>query len=237
VAPDCNVALAISPLDEDTKGAQMTLPLKGLGYLPPANREISSFDYDASIAYLGPDQLLFAFNPHTLVPRSGAEARSSRKLRLVRGVLMDLHKNEIVKTVDWRVLDSGQCLWPVGLNRVFIHVGDELRVYGPKLQLRNQISLGGPLAFVKISPSSEYFAVGVIHERHTREMHRQIEEAELREPEEDVEIRLLDSQFKVLTTVMRSSRMAPPILMNEGEVHLPSIGRNRWRIVENSWAG
>jgi hypothetical protein len=48
---------------------------------------------------------------------------------------------------------------------------------------------------------------------------------------------LFDSQFKVLATVTRSSRIAPPILMNEGEVHIPSIGRHRWRIVETSWAG
>jgi hypothetical protein len=32
--------------------------LKGLRYLPPSkDREMSSFDYDASIAYLGPTQV------------------------------------------------------------------------------------------------------------------------------------------------------------------------------------
>ncbi|MBZ5680749.1 MAG: hypothetical protein LAO24_11665 [Acidobacteriia bacterium] len=238
VVPDCTVALADSQLDQGVQGAQITLPLKGLGYLPPsADREMSSFDYDASIAYLGPSQFLFTFNPHTLVPRTGEEANSFRKLRIVRAVLIDLEKKEIVKTVDWRVPDSGRYLWPIGGNRVLIHVGQELRVYGPGLQLRNQISLGGPLAFVRISPASEYFAAGVIHEQHSREIHRQLEEAELREPEEDVEIRLLDSQFKVLTTITRSSRLPAPVLLNEGEVHIPSIGRNHWRIVETSWAG
>jgi hypothetical protein len=237
-ASDCSVAPADSRLDERTHGAPMILPLKGLGYMPrTADREMSSFGYDASIAYLGPNQFLFTFNPHTLVPRSGTEADSFRKLRLERGVLIDLEKNEIVKTVDWRVPDSGRYLWAIGLDRVLIHVGQELRVYGPGLKLREKIVLGGELAFVQVSPSSEYFAVGVIHERHTRDIHRQLEEAELREPEEDVEIRLLDSQFKVLTTVTRSSRIAPPVLMNEGEVHISSIGRHRWRIVEDSWAG
>ena len=54
------------------------------------------FDYDASIAYLGPSQLLFAFNPHTLVPRNAAETSWSGKLRLVRAMLIDLdvHKAE-----------------------------------------------------------------------------------------------------------------------------------------------
>jgi hypothetical protein len=238
VAPDCTIALAESEVNHGIQGAQITVPLKGLGYLPPsADREMFSFDYDASIAYLGPNQFLFTFNPHTLVPRSGAEAISFRKLRIVRGVLIDLEKKEIVKTVDWRVPDSGRYLWLIGENRVVIHVGQELRVYGPGLQLSNRIPLGGPLAFVRISPASEYLAVGVIHERHTREIHRQLEEAELREPEEDVEIRLLDSQFRVLTTITRSSRLPPPVLLNEGEVHIPNIGRNHWRIVENGWDG
>jgi hypothetical protein len=146
-------------------------------------------------------------------------------------------KKEIVKTVDWRVPDSGRYLWPIGEDQVLIHVGQELRVYGPGLQLRNRISLGGPLAFVRISPASQYFAAGIVHERHSREIHRQLEDAELREPEEDVEVRLLDSQFRLLTSIMRSSRIPPPVLLNEGEVLIPSIGRNHWRIVENSWVG
>jgi hypothetical protein len=238
VAPDCSVALADTEVDQEVQGAQLTFPLKGLGYLPPlADREMSGFNYDVSIAYLGPTQFLFTFNPHILVPRSGAEADFSGKLRIVRAVLIDLEKKAIVKTVDWRVPDSGRYLWPIGEEQVLIHVGQELRVYGPGLQLRNRISLGGPLAFVRTSPASQYFAAGIIHERHSREIHRQLEEAEQREPEEDIEIRLLDAQFKELASVMRSSRVPHPVLLNEGEVFLPSSGRNRWRIVENSWAG
>jgi hypothetical protein len=238
VAPDCTIALAAGQLDEGTQGAQITLPLKGIGYLPAlGDQEMSSFDYDASIAYLGPNQLLFTFNRHTLVHRSAADAISSPRLRIVRGVLIDLQEKKVVRTVDWRVPDSGRYLWPIGENRVLIHVGQELLVYGPGLQLSDKISLGRPLAFVQISPASEFFAVGVIHERHTREIHRQLEEAEVREPEEDVEIRLLDSRFRSLTTIMRSSRLPPPVLLNEGEVQIHSIARNRWQFVENTWTG
>jgi len=238
VAPDCTIALAAGQLDQGTQGAQITVPLKGIGYLPgPVDQEMSSFDYDASIAYLGPNQLLFTFNRHTLVQRSAAEAISSPRLRIVRGVLIDLQEKKVARTIDWRVPDSGRYLWPIGENRVLIHVGQELRVYGPGLELFDKISLGGPLAFVQISPASEFFAVGVIHERHTREIHRQLEEAEVREPEEDVEIRLLDSRFRPLTTIMRSSRLPPPVLLNEGEVQIHSIARNRWKFVENTWTG
>jgi hypothetical protein len=238
VAPDCTEALADSPGDQEIRGAQIIFPLKGLGYVPPsADREMSAFNYDPSIAYLGPTQFLFTFNPHILVPRSGEEANLSGKLHIVRAALIDLEKKEIVKMVDWRVPDSGRYLWLIGANRVLIHVGQELRVYGPGLKLLNQISLGGPLAFVRISPASQYFAAGILHERHSREIHRRLEDAELREPEEDIEIRLLDSQFRVLTSIMRSSRVPPPVFLNEGEILIPNIDRNHWRIVENSWAG
>ncbi len=238
VAPDCAIALKASRFDQGTPGAQITLPLKGLGYLPPSlEHEMSGFDYDASIAYLGPDQFLFSFNLHTLVRRSAADAISLRRLCIVRGVLIDLHEKKVARTVDWRVPDSGRYLWPIGQNRVLIHVGQELRVYGPGLELLDKISLGGPLAFVQISPDSELFAVGVSRERHPPEIHRQLEEAEVREPEEDIEIRLLDSHFRLLTTIMRSSRLPPPVLLNEGEVQIRGIARNRWELVENASTG
>jgi hypothetical protein len=236
VAPDCT-ALVAGQFDQGTQAAQITLPLNAFGYLPARpDQEMSGFDYDASIAYLGPDQFLFAHNLHALVHRNATDA-ISRGLRIVRGVLIDLQEKKVVRTVDWRVPDSGRYLWSIGENRVLIHVGQELRVYGPGLQLTEKISLGGPLAFVQISPASEFFAVGVIHERHTPEIHRQLEEAEVREPEEDIEIRLLDSHFRSLTTIMRSSRLPPPVLLNEGEVQIHSLARNRWQFVENTWSG
>jgi len=238
VAPECTIALVVGQLDQGTQAAQLELPLRKLGYLPtPVDQEMSSFDYDASIAYLGPSQFLFTFNPHKLIHRSASDAISLHQLRIARGVLIDLQRREVLRTVDWRVPDSGRYLWPLGENRVLIHVGQELRAYGPGLQLSDRIPLEGPLAFVQISPASEFFAVGVIRERHTREIHRRLEELELREPEEDVEIRLLDSRFRPLTTIMRSSRLPPPVLLNDGEVQIHSVARNRWQFVENTWTG
>ena len=48
---------------------------------------------------------------------------------------------------------------------------------------------------------------------------------------------MLDSRFRSLTTILRSSRFPPPILLNEGEVHISSIGRIRLQIVESGWSG
>jgi hypothetical protein len=238
VAPDCTIALPAGQFDSETHGAQTTLPLKNFGYLPaPLEKEMSSLDYDAGIAYLGPDQLLVTFNLHTLVHRSAADALSSRGLRIVRAVLIDLQTKKVMKTLDWRVPDSGRYFWPVGVDQLLVHVGQELRVYGPGLVQSEKISLGGPLAFVQVSPASDFFAVGITHERHTRQIHQQLEEAEARDPEEEIEIRLLNSRFRPLTTIMRSSRLPPPVLLNNGEVQVRGVGRNRWQFVESTWTG
>ena len=87
-----------------------------------------------------------------------------------------------------------------------------LRLYRAGLKLEQKLVLNGSLAFVRISPSSKYFAVGVLQERHSEAVHRELEEAEQREPEEDVEIKVLDSNFHVPATVVRSSRATVPVL-------------------------
>jgi hypothetical protein len=233
--PACNVVLAGSEETGPIR-ATATVSVRELGFRSEPNHEMYSFDHAAAIVYLGPKQILLTFNPHVLTPRSGAEA-SARKLHMVRAILVDLPTRSVQQIVDWRVHDAEQYLWPVGQDRVLVHVGRELRMYGPGLKLKQKLSLGGPLAFVRISPSGGYLAVGVTQERHSEAVHRQLVEAEDREPEEDLEVKVLDADFHALARVLRSSREATSVLTDEGEIRIPTIGKNRWRIVEHSWAG
>jgi hypothetical protein len=236
--PSCYVGFGDNASGAETHDAELTLPLNTFGYLPPsAERELFAFDYHAGVAFLGQGQLLFTFNPHMLVKRTPSEAITSSGLRIIRAIAVDLATKKVVKSVDWRVADSGQYFWTVGDEQVLVHVGDELRVYGPGLELRKKISLSAPLAFIRQSPSSAFLAVGVVNERHTPEIHRQLQEADGREPEEDIEVRVLDSAFHPITKIMRSSRQAFPVLLDDGEVRVLKIGADRWRIVKNSWAG
>jgi hypothetical protein len=233
--PGCSVALATSTAEPGITQAAASISVKELGYALRGNREMDRFDYDAALAYLGSKTLLFTFNPHSLVARPGTE--TSPQMRTVRAVLIDLQTMKMLQTTDWRVLDAKQYLWPIGNGKVLVHVGRELRIYGPGLKVEQKFSLNGPLAFVRISPSGEYFAVGVLQERHSRAIHEQLTEAEGREPEEDIELKVLTADFRTLATVARSSRDVPPVLSDEGEIRIPTIGKNRWRIVENSWNG
>jgi hypothetical protein len=234
--PQCSVALAPAEGEPGATKTTATLSVKQLGYPPRPTREMTGFDYDAAIAYLGPKELLFTFNPHKLVPRVGAET-SSATIRVVRGAVINLATMKVGKIVDWRVPDVRRYLWPIGRDGVLVHSGNHLLLCGPGLNLEQKLPLEGPLAYVRVSPEGSYFVVGVVQELHTPAIHRQLEEAENREPEEEVKVRVLDSAFRTLATVIRSSREAPPVLSNAGEIRIPTIGKDRWRIVEYSWNG
>src|SRR5262249_935642 len=113
--PECSVDL---PVEESqlTANASATVSLKELGYGAPIDHEMYAFSYDSAVAYLGPHELLFTFNPHLLLKRSKAEAGLA-KLHTIRAVLMDLNTKKVVQTVDWRVHDARQYLWPAGPGR------------------------------------------------------------------------------------------------------------------------
>jgi hypothetical protein len=230
--PNCSIAAATDTA-LTASGSLSMISIKRLGHVSSPNRDMYHFDREAALAYLGENELLFTFNPHELIPRVGM----SGPWRTIRSVLINTKKEKIERVEDWQVPDGGQYLWPMGSNQVLVHIGKQLRIYGPGLKLERSLPVNGPLAFVAISPSSKYFAVGVTQERHTPAIHQQLEDAESREPEEDVEVRVLDANFRQLAKVMRSSLAAYPVLSNEGEIRIPTIGKNRWRVVEHTWAG
>jgi hypothetical protein len=230
--PHCSVALATGEA-ENASTASATLSVKDLGY-SLIDRERFAFDYDSAVVFLGEKNLLFTFNPHILVPRNGAEAKFAR-LRIIRAVLIDIATKNVQKTVDWKVPDDRQYLWSIGRDRVLVHVGGELRIYGPDLRVEQRVALSGPLAFVRASPSASYFAVGVTQERHSEAVHRELLDAEAREPEEDVEVKVLDANLRTLATTVHSSRAVPPVFSDKGEIRTQKIRKNRWRIFEATW--
>jgi hypothetical protein len=234
--PECNIDIAQAQVEPGLAAATGTLSIKELGYAPRADHDMGQFDHDAAITYLGSNELLFTFNAHGLIRRSPDET-SATALRIVRAVLIDLTSLKVSRSVDWRVPDVNQYLWPIGEGRVLVHVGHELRMYGPGLKLEARHTLDGPLAFLRMSPSSTYFAVGILQERHSESIHRELTEAENREPEEDVQIKVLNEGFRTIAAVVRSSREIPPVLTDEGEVLLRMMNKNRWRILEQTWDG
>ena len=236
IPPACSLALATSLSDATLKGADFTMPVKPLGFSVSSDQAMYNLDHAVTVSYLGSSRLLFTFNPHLLVARATADINLP-KLHIVRAALIELPSMKVLRTVDWRIHDTRQYLWSIGPDHVLVHVGGELRLYDLNLKVEQKLPLNGPLAFMAVSPSGSYMAIGVIRERHTEAIHRELRDAEDREPEEDVEVKVLDSNFHPLASVMRSSREVPPVLSEDGEIRIPSIGKNRWRIAEFTWTG
>ena len=236
VPPACSLAVAASQTETTSRAADFAMALKQLGFAASADRAMYDLDHALTISYLGSDRLLFTFNPHQLVPRTTADV-TLPKLHMVRAALIDLPTMKVLRIVDWRVQDTRQYLWPISTDRVLVHVGGELRLFDRDLKVGPRLPLNAPLAFVAVAASGSYLAVGIVHERHSQEIHRELRDAEDREPEEDVEVRVLDSSFHALASVMRSSRDVPPVLSENGEIRIPTIGKNRWRIAEYAWTG
>ena len=236
IPPACSLDLSANEPEAMARAADFTMPIKSLGFSAPTDQAMYDLNHADTVSYIGSNRLLFTFNPHLLVPRTNADI-SAPKLHIVRAALIDLTTMTVLRTVDWRVHDPRQYLWPIGPDHVLVHVGGELRLYDLNLKAEQRLGLFGPLAFVAVAPSGSYLAVGIVRERHTEDIHRELRDAEDREPEEDVEVKVLDSNFHPLASVMRSSRDVPPVLSDGGEIRIPTIGKNRWRVAEYTWTG
>jgi len=118
---------------------------------------------------------------------------------------------------------------------VLVHVGSELRVYGPGLKVQNRIGLTGPLAFVRVTPDGSFIVIGVVHERHSPELHAQLSQNLGGEPEEDVNILVLNRNFESIAASRTHSGLQPPTLLNEGQAKLLAQPDSRYRILMQTW--
>jgi hypothetical protein len=232
VPPHCNVALP-SGNANDAGHAAVSISIRELGYSPRPQRDAFDFVHDEALVYLGPRELLVAFNPHKLVSRD--TQRRGSTVRVIRAALVDTETHRVTHTVDWELPDDRQYLWPLTDGRALVHVGSELRVYGEGLQIQSRVSLDGPLAFVRVTPDGGFMAVGVLHERHTPELHAQLRENLNGDPEEDVNILILNRNFETLTKSTVESNLMAPILLNEGQVMLSAQSNMRYRISMLTW--
>jgi hypothetical protein len=175
-----------------------------------------------------------SFNPHKLIYREG-DTSADAPLRTIRAVLLDTVRKKVVGTANWELSDSGEYLWQISGDRLLAHVGNELRVYDAQLQLLTRLPLGGPLDFVRISPNGQVIAVAVLKERHTPKLHAKLRETLEHEPQEDVEVVILDKDFKTIAHAATTSDVMPPTLLNEGQVNLLAQPNRRYRISLLTW--
>jgi hypothetical protein len=230
--PDCSVALPSGESEEDSHIAA-SISIRSLGFSPRPEKEMEAFDQDETLTWFSGKELLVTFNPHTLVPRLGNTAGGT--VRVIRAALVDTETQKVKRIVDWRLPDDKQYLWPLADHRVLVHVGNELRVYGPGLSLEQTYSLDGPLAFLRTDPAGETIVVGIVKERHSAELHAQLRESAAREPDENVRMLVLNSRFQTTAAADSATELLPPVFLNEGEVKLYKQSEKRFHIVMQTW--
>ena len=230
----CTAPCSVVPstIGHELPRASSTVSAAHFGYLPHDHREYQRFDYESTLIYLDSDNLLFTFDPHTLRQRY-ASGVHNETMRTVRAILLDPRTLAVKRVREWQVQGEGQYIWRAGPGKILVHLGHQLRLLGPDLDVVRSIALSGRLAFVSVSPSGDRIAAGVLHERYAKEVHDLLVTALHVEPEEDVDIQLFDRDFNVLLTSRQSSTQPAPILSDDGEIRVTFAGNGRWRISEH----
>ena len=232
-APGCAVDLPVTA-QELRNQSTSSLATRVLGFTRRANRIQAAFDDEESLAWLGPGQLLFAFNPHQPVLRK----RSDQALtaRTVRAALLDTATRNLIRAVDWQISDSHRYLWQLDGDRILVHVGNELRVYSAGLEMERSVPLAGPLVFVRIAPGGGLLAIATLRERHSADLHAKLRNELGREPEEDVDVAILNDSFNTVAQVSTLSNLMAPTLLDEGQVRLQTEPGQWYRLAMSTWA-
>jgi hypothetical protein len=210
----------------------------GFGYVPRETGARTGFTYEAAIVFLDAKTLLFTFEPRQLL-RHLREGHRVETEKTIRAVLIDVQTHTPIRVVEWtvRVRGDGQYLWPAGPGRILVRRSHRLYLMDASLNDLQSIPLHGSLAFVSVAPSGNRIAVGTERERYTPKQYAQIYEATHVNPEEDVDVQLLNEQLEVLATARQDSTAPVPILSDQGELRVAGVGRDRWQISLLEWAG
>jgi hypothetical protein len=228
---------AVPVLTESTANdANAILSLANLGYRPTSHPELVGFDHETTLHFLSDRELLLTFDPHQLREHAGA-AWHARTRRTVRAVLLDAETKHIEQVMDWKVDEDGQYLWQAGPGRVLVHMNGGLYLLGAGLEQFAILPVHGDLLWVATSASGKRIAIGLRHERHDRRTHEAIEQLSGGEPEEDVEMLLLDDSGKTLLAKPTTSTALPPVLTDESEFSAALAGPHQWTLLEKDFNG
>jgi hypothetical protein len=231
--PGCVADLPVSTTELEGREAS-SIPTRPLGYIPRTNKALAGLGDEESLVWVGPGQLLFTFNPHRLIRRSQA-SNDRNTQRVIRAVLLDPATRKVIRAVDWEITDARRYLWPLDQDRILVHVGNELRVYGAGLEMERSIPLAGPLAFVRIAPNGSLAAIATLRERHSPELHTKLRSEIGIDPEEDVDVSILNKNFDTLAQASTVSGLMPPTLLNEGQVRLQAEPSQWYRLAMTTW--
>ncbi|WP_419804320.1 hypothetical protein [Terriglobus sp.] len=231
----CSEGCSVIPAHQavgETAGTVRSLPLRSLGYAPHDKRLMTEFNRETTVTFLDNSTLLCTFDPHYLREH---DTYGQDGARTVRAVLVDAHSLSVRRVVEWRVRGNGAYLWRAGDGHVLVHMGNSLQLLDSNLRMVHKLRLDGRVAFVTVSPAGDRIAVGTIRERYSEDVHRQLAADLAQEPEEPVDVRVLDGALQPLAASERSTQTPAPVLDATGELRLTREGAGRWKLSNYEW--
>lgn len=230
--------LASSATGMDNK-AVWSVPLAQLGYQARPEQRLRALSQDASVHFLGSDEVLLTFTLHTLIRRQPQNFPNGRPRR-VRGVLLSRVDGHVLKVKDWDVPDSaGPYLWELDGEHLLAQQGEDLVVLGPELEVKNRFSLPGALAFVSPAPDGGLLLLATVHEKHTAEETAAL--AKFLGPDEPIDenydLFALDAQLHVMNRRLVYTLPRQPAMQQSDMVFADQGKEGQWQVSRTTWSG
>jgi hypothetical protein len=110
----------------------------------------------------------------------------------------------------------------------------KLLLFDRNLSPVKSIPLEGAVKWVVSSPAADHIAVGVLKRRYTLDEYHEFERED-QPPEQDLEVRVYDRDWNLISVSLRSSTSLPPVLSDAGELRASRVSPRHWKISEYRW--
>ena len=80
-------------------------------------------------------------------------------------------------------------------------------------------------------------AIATQRERHSPELHARLHDELGGDPDEDIDVAVLDNEFNTIAKTSTVSSLQPPTLLNEGQVKLFAQPNKHYRLALSTWEG
>jgi hypothetical protein len=132
--------------------ALFEISLVPLGYKPPRKLYAGSRITLSTLDFVDEDHVLVTFRIGQLMQRT-SETESRDEGETIHAAVVDLPSGTAIRSVDWRMHDHGQYLWPLAAGKFLLRQENKLMLTDASLELKPFEALAGPLAFLSVSPS------------------------------------------------------------------------------------
>ncbi len=198
-----------------------SIPAEPLGFASPGDFYLGMRNTLVSLDFLDEDHLLFTFRVPALIHRE-ASSNEAHDERRIRAVVLRLPTGAVEAETIWSVHDHARYLYMLDHGQFLIRDRDSLFLGDPSLQLKPFLHFPGPVLWVEIDPSRQYFVTGT-----TEPKGRKSEAGEVTSPptaaehvDSDQQPSGEDSEM-VLRILRRNDGHVMLVSRVRGAVHLP----------------